>query len=348
MSDDKFKLAYAGTNINSVSTSNFDKKLHVNLNSIPQSIGHKFKIPPVTITISEEFSTSTPEITPIIKGNIKNVVIDSNGSEYGSQIVNFIKKPNLTITRGKDAFVKILIRNGRIESAFVINQGNGYDSLPELIINPGKSKGRFGKLLPVISNGKLIDVKVVNSGINYDDTTSVTVLSSGKNAKFDVSIQKWRVNSVHKNVLDSSSNFTENEHYLIPGIKNSLKIVSSYAPKILRSKLGDNENRKQSDINSLTFKHSPIVGWAIDGNPIYSQFGYSIANQSTSEIKRIKSSYLQVPQSALETTLNRPNIIDYPVGYFIEDYYFDESVGDLDENNGRYCHTPEFPGGTYA
>ena len=348
ISDDKFKLAHAGSDINSVSTSNFDKNLHVNLNSIPQTIGHKFKIPPVTITVSEEFSVVTPEITPIIKGSVKNVVIDSNGSEYGSEICNFSKKPNLRITKGEDAFIKLLIRNGRIESAFVVNQGSGYNSLPELIINPGKSTGRFGSLLPIISNGKLTDVKIINSGINYDDTTSVTILNSGKNAKFDVSIQKWRVNSVYKNVLNSSNNFTENEHYLVPGNKDSLQIVSSYAPASLRAKLGDDENRKQSDIASLTFKHSPIVGWAVDGNPIYSQFGYSIANQSTSEIKRIKSSYLQIPQNILETSSNRPNLVDYPIGYFIEDYHFDESIGDLDENNGRYCYTPEFPEGTYA
>ena len=348
ISDDKFKLAYAGSDINSVSTSNFDKNLHVNLKSIPQTVGHKFKIPPVTITISEQFSVVTPEITPIIKGSIKNVVIDSNGSDYGSEIVNFSKKPILRITKGEDAFIKLLVRNGRIESVFVVNQGTGYDSLPELIINPGESNGRFGRLLPIISNGKLTDVKIINSGINYDDTTSVTVLNSGKNSRFDVSIQKWRVNSIYKNILDSTNSFTENENYLVPGTGDSLQIVSSYAPKDLRKKLGDTENRKQSDIESLTFKHSPIVGWAIDGNPIYSQFGYSIANQPTSEPRRIKSSYLQIPQSVLETSSNRPSIVDYPIGYFIEDYYFDESIGDLDENNGRYCYTPEFPEGTYA
>jgi hypothetical protein len=37
----------------------------------------------------------------------------------------------------------------------------------------------------------------------------------------------------------------------------------------------------------------------------------------------------------------------YPLGVFIEDYSFTAS-GDLDQHNGRYCVTPDYPNGTYA
>ena len=44
-------------------------------------------------------------------------------------------------------------------------------------------------------------------------------------------------------------------------------------------------------------------------------------------------------------------IADRPVGFntgfFVKDYFWDGS-GDLDENNGRFCKTPEYPNGTYA
>ena len=49
----------------------------------------------------------------------------------------------------------------------------------------------------------------------------------------------------------------------------------------------------------------------------------------------------------------RPNPISssgqtiYPEGFFVEDYRFNNS-GDLDEHNGRFCITPEFPNGIYA
>ena len=41
----------------------------------------------------------------------------------------------------------------------------------------------------------------------------------------------------------------------------------------------------------------------------------------------------------------------YPLGYFREDYEFIARPGQtdyLDEHNGRYCVTPEYPNGTYA
>ena len=38
----------------------------------------------------------------------------------------------------------------------------------------------------------------------------------------------------------------------------------------------------------------------------------------------------------------------YPLGYYIEDFEFVKGSGDLDEHNGRFCITPEYPNGIYA
>jgi hypothetical protein len=42
-----------------------------------------------------------------------------------------------------------------------------------------------------------------------------------------------------------------------------------------------------------------------------------------------------------------PNTTTYPLGLFIQDYTFTNS-GDLDQFNGRFSVTPDFPAGTYA
>jgi plastocyanin len=42
-----------------------------------------------------------------------------------------------------------------------------------------------------------------------------------------------------------------------------------------------------------------------------------------------------------------PSTTAYPMGSFVEDYQY-LGGGNLDRCNGRYCVTPEFPGGTYA
>jgi hypothetical protein len=43
-----------------------------------------------------------------------------------------------------------------------------------------------------------------------------------------------------------------------------------------------------------------------------------------------------------------PVSTSYPLGYYVEDYEYVRGLGDLDEHNGRFAVTPEYPNGTYA
>lgn len=92
-------------------------------------------------------------------------------------------------------------------------------------------------------------------------------------------------------------------------------------------------------------RHSPLVGWAADGFPIYALYGHADPQDTTSSVKRLDSSY------RLKTG-NRPSDRNGPGGQhdgaFIQDFEYVEGAGDLDECNGRFCVTPEFPEGTYA
>jgi hypothetical protein len=107
------------------------------------------------------------------------------------------------------------------------------------------------------------------------------------------------------------------------------------------------------NINDST-NHSPIIGFAFDGFPIYGNYGYSDAASATSAIKRMSPSYRYhnyADRSVATTGLTAagPAInATYPLGSFKEDYEFVSGLGDLDANNGRFCVTPEYPNGTYA
>lgn len=346
--DDRFRLAYAGSNIEELSKINYQKNIHVRISELPTVTNHTFKIPPVTISVVDDFASISPQIEPIIRGSINHCVVHSEGSKYGSEIMDFISNPSIEIQKGVNADIRLIVLNGRIESAYVLNGGSGYYSLPDIEVNPGKSNGKYAKLHPVVLNGKLTEIKIINSGSNYDSTATAVISTPGKDHDFDIRLQKWKVDSIYRNVLNNAFNFTDNENYIIPGNSNTSQIVSSYVPKKLRSKFGDNENRRDSDIISEVFSHSPILGWAFDGNPIYGQFGYTNSTSINQGTKRLKSSYSRIPDSVQENNINRPNLSNYPNGYFIEDYYYDDTVGDLDELNGRYCITPEYPEGTYA
>lgn len=104
-------------------------------------------------------------------------------------------------------------------------------------------------------------------------------------------------------------------------------------------------------------QHSPLIGFAYDGYPIYGAFGYKNAD-GTGEIVRMKSGYV-LGNYSVRTHYpdgtdvdNGPNVnATYPLGYFREDYQFVEHTNEedyLDVHNGRFGVTPEYPNGTYA
>ncbi len=91
-------------------------------------------------------------------------------------------------------------------------------------------------------------------------------------------------------------------------------------------------------------KHSPLIGWAADGFPIYVLYGYSDPQDASSEVVKLTSSYRL--KSGNRPGGNAPGgEFD---GTFVADYEYVEGAGDLDQCNGRNTVTPEFPKGTYA
>ena len=117
-------------------------------------------------------------------------------------------------------------------------------------------------------------------------------------------------------------------------------------PELLIEFLGDNQNMT-------------LVGWASDGFPVYARFGYSNTNDSNSTIKSLIPSYRLKSQP----DSNRPMVLtslaggpgqgntspNTPIamGAFTQDYEYIEGLGDLDQCNGRFGVTPEFPSGIY-
>jgi hypothetical protein len=108
-------------------------------------------------------------------------------------------------------------------------------------------------------------------------------------------------------------------------------------------------------INST--EHSPLLGYAYDGFPIYGAYGYANAD-GTGGIARMKSGFQLRDIIARTAYADGTDVIDgpavsatYPLGRYREDYEFVAHPGMedyLDVHNGRFCVTPEYPNGTYA
>ncbi|MEY4135784.1 MAG: hypothetical protein RL386_2134 [Bacteroidota bacterium] len=104
-------------------------------------------------------------------------------------------------------------------------------------------------------------------------------------------------------------------------------------------------------------KHSPLIGFAYDGFPIYGAYGYKNVD-GTGGIVRMKSGYSLRNITVRTHHANGTDVPDgpsvsttYPLGSFREDYAFVSRPSEpdyLDIHNGRFCVTPEYPNGTYA
>ena len=104
-------------------------------------------------------------------------------------------------------------------------------------------------------------------------------------------------------------------------------------------------------------RHSPIIGYAFDGYPIYGPWATAKADGSGG-LRRMRSSYrlrkITARTAWPDGTALTPEQVGppvdetHPLGSVVEDYEFAPGAGDLDEFNGRFALTPEYPNGTYA
>jgi hypothetical protein len=337
----------------------FRNKDYVNFTTSGENGEHYFNYEPIEVKIVGKYDISPigdqplnifdPIIQPIFRGEIKSFFIKDGGSSYGSQeILNFIRQPKISFESGLNASIRPIIDKGKIIDVVLQNYGEQYNSPPSLIVTGFSGSGAV--LTPILRNGQIVDVKVISSGGGYGPDTIVTVRPSGTDCKIETKIQSWKINLVEK--LIQTQKITSDDGVLQKGFSNkdTLQYSHIYAPRKLRllsngtrykdGKLVYNADLQISsgrEINSIS--HSPIIGWSYDGNPIYGPFGFSSAEGG--RVKALKSGY--------ETIIlpNRPSTDLYPLGFFVEDYVYNKT-GDLDEYNGRFCITPDYPNGTYA
>ena len=291
--------------------------------------------------------------TAQVRGPIQSVTVDSAGAAYTAS-------PEIKLNSGEGAVAQPIIINGRIVSIAIIAAGRGYTTAPEIVIN-GDGYGAIARA--TIGNvgedrGKVIGVTVVNRGIGYTTgNTTIRLEAVGELAEFTASVFEWT-----RNLQDElGQNFDTARGYVFAGYNT--QYGGEYAhlsdPKQLRYVLGDNvfKNQATQQLQELTtgYQHSPILGWAFDGNPIYGPYGYIDATNQSSGVRRIRSSYRIKPALIFDAATNPepvradgPLLTDYIAGSFIDDFEYVFQEGDLDQYNGRFCKTPDFPEGVYA
>jgi hypothetical protein len=274
---------------------------------------------------------------------IESIIVDATES--------FDSIPQIEIVSGKNAVIEAVVTGGAISSLIIINSGQYYSSPPIIRISDLLGRGKFADYKSVVSpTGEIIELIKINGGKFYTkENIRVEVIENarGSEAKATAEIEKWYFNRFKKyqSKLDTSYGyvFKTFESVLNSSEEYYYGVVGN--PTQLRIALGDNLSSTYTVPQQKT--HSPILGFAYDGIPIYGPYGYSNPIDSSSVVAKISSGYV-----LKSSRIGGPLVSRYPLGTFVDDYEWKPSVNtggtELDENNGRFCVTPDYPNGIYA
>ena len=306
--------------------------------------------------------TSQPQITIVggggsgaaatasVRGPIQSVAISAGGTSYTST-------PTVTLSSGSGAVAQAIVNNGRIISIAIISAGSGYTTAPEITIQ-GAGFGAVARATIDTDGenaGRVTGITIVNRGISYVQGTTVISLNSvGQGATFTANVFQWTYN------LQSTTTFDAAKGSVFEGYNN--QYGGEYAhlsnPQTLRYILGDNLFENTSGLikeREDGLQHSPIVGWAFDGNPVYGPYGYSDPTDQSSAVAKLNTSYrlktnlvYNVDSNPTPVRTDGPLLSAEAAGNFIEDYEYVFGLGALDQYNGRFCKTPEYPDGRYC
>ena len=315
------------------------------INIVNGGVGYT-SVPTITITGGGGVGATA---TAVCRGPVDSITITNAGSQHTYE-------PTINLISGSGAVAYPSIINGKIESIIVTFGGSGYFGPPDVVIT-GDGVGATAFATVDLTTNIVTGITVSSKGIGYTaGATQVSIVYPGSGAVFQTRLTELSVNQAATGLELGSSTFVspkttdvfggasfQGENYLIYGGEYGYL----YNPKQLRFLLKDSIGiDNNGDLQELPpTLHSPIIGWAYDGHPIYGPYGYVDPENSApfNEYKRIRSSYrVKTSRDALLSGLSDP------LGTYIEDYEYVEGLGDLDRYNGRFCVTPEYPNGTYC
>lgn len=168
-------------------------------------------------------------------------------------------------------------------------------------------------------------IAFVLNGVKVDAGTGGTCNDSGETCSLGGNVGNWSIEALGQTSFDFGTD-DNNAHVQPGGIYHYHGMPEGFVAK--------------HGGNSSTMT---LIGWAADGFPIYARYGHNDAGNADSAIKLMSGSYRLVT----EVSSSRPSTSLYPLGTFAQDYEYVEGRGDLDECNGRFGVTPEFPAGIY-
>ena len=286
--------------------------------------GFGYKNP--TVVVYDDF-TGTEKVNDgvAVVDPIEGLILKVDATPADPLSSNYLGVPPARISSGEDAVLTPeLDRYGRIISVTIDNPGKYYNDQPS--IKPLDSTGvGKGALIGVeVINGEIVAVNISNTGIDYQQGTVLQVVPVGDGAVIEPVVEFYRFNRYAEVIFSDSWKYDIGNGFLYPDPFSSVTNRTQYGYVCNPIEL-----RKQTNDDSTN--HSPILGYAVDGNPIYGPYGYVNNTDDSEGLERQISGYkLRPNRTAIipggEGGLvgsNPPSAGKYPLGSFIQDYTYD-------------------------
>ncbi|MCG1036335.1 YHYH protein [Polaribacter sargassicola] len=216
---------------------------------------------------------------------------------------------------------------------------------------PEHQVGLFGKVQNALNpNAISAQNETYTITTNPTDSGELTALlgANGPRYRFGVLLNGVELDPVaaepfpHNGVLDPNVNWEWNLEAL--NVQLGLDCSNAHVQPSGQYHYHGKPTLYLENLNISTTKMT-LIGYAADGFPIYYKYAYSDANDNTSTIIEMTSSY------QLKTGDRPGDGITAPCGVYTgvysADYEYVENAGTLDETNGRTGVTPEYPLGTF-
>ena len=271
----------------------------------------------------------TGYITPSVVINPPNMIatpVVENGKIVAINKVtrgDFSEIPEVRITSGEGAKFDLSFDTfGRLTKVVIVDGGQYFNDVPVLQLTDSTKVGKGALMSCKVAGGKITSVTIENTGLDYNPaTTTVRVNPVGNGAVIEPIVEQFRYDRVQAIEDSPVYDFDGNKGFLYAGEDPKLQYYAyTVSPPKLREKLGDDGSG-----------HSPILGWAYDGNPIYGPYGYKNRTNDTDGVVRMLSGYKVMPgrnatipfgytEDDFELAANPPSESEYPMGTFVEDY----------------------------
>lgn len=307
-----------------------------------------------------------------VAGVITEVLVTRNA--------NYTEIPTVRITEGEGAKFSLTFDQwGRLTDVIILSGGSFYFDPPALVLEDQTGSGTGAALACTVSqDGRIQSVTITNPGLDYrPSTTEIKTVTLGRDAVVTAEVETYNYNRVEA-VAQSATELKDNGNGILVAL-NAGDNKDTFGMAVRHVNL-------VSQLDPDESKHSAIIGWAYDGNPIYGPRGFINGVDDSGGVGLVAAGYaLQadrttvIPEGSTEPGTLPPDTSTYPMGTFIEDYIYDpenasisgavqtelnEDILDdpegrrlryqfdfgsaiLDEHNGRVCNTPDFPADKY-